>query len=153
MKVGSSGNWGSSREYSKLFYSWCNCPLINVYFAHPWSLHLLTCKPLFVSEPYASIVQYTDMIACHSTLIRIKGNCLPSALLYMHKLSWYTVELVRSIGGLSYCSYRRQRRALEPPLQLSEFGENVNKATSSIIRHVFCLAYVFPTWDPIEIAR
>ena len=65
----------------------------------------------------------------------------------------YILVLVRSIGGSSYCSYRRQRGALEPPLQLAEFGENVNKATSSIIRHVFCLAYVFPTWDPIEIAR
>ena len=31
--------------------------------------------------------------------------------------------------------------------------ENVNKATSSIIRHLFCLADVFPTWDPSEIAR
>ena len=65
----------------------------------------------------------------------------------------YFVELVRSIGGSSYCLYPRRRRALEPPLQLAEFGENVNKATSSIIRHLFCLADVFPTWDPSEIAR
>ena len=65
----------------------------------------------------------------------------------------YKLVLVRSIGGSSYCSYRRRWRALEPPLQLAEFGENVNKATLSIIRHVFCLAYVFPTWDPIKIAR
>ena len=42
------------------------------------------------------------------------------------------LELVRSIGGSSYCSYHRRRRALELPLQLAEFGENVNKATSSI---------------------
>ena len=33
------------------------------------------------------------------------------------------LELVRSIGGSSYCSYRCRRRAVEPPLQLAEFGE------------------------------
>ena len=48
-------------------------------------------------------------------------------------------------------SYSSLLRALEPPLQLAEFGENVNKATSHalliFICHVLCLAYVFPTWD------
>ena len=47
--------------------------------------------------------------------------------------------------------------ALEPPLQLAEFGEYVKKATShallSVIRHVFFHAYVFPTWATFEIAR
>ena len=64
----------------------------------------------------------------------------------------FQYQFIRA-GSSSYCSYRRRRRALEPSLQIAEFGENVNKPTSSIIRHVFCLAYIFPTCDPIEIPR
>ena len=51
-----------------MFYSWCNCPLMDVHFYTPWVSIYETV--IWISDPIGSAVQYADMKACHSTSVR-----------------------------------------------------------------------------------
>ena len=126
------------RDLDLIFNSDLDWPLPRWPWPSRWGLkpkmHALQTQPT-VSPVLVSHIQRGD--------IKIKPNILVSSALTI-------------IGSWSLRSYRSGLWALQPPLQLAEFGE---KCKHSHIAHFtfshppcffFLLVNVFPTWDTIE---